>query len=101
MRKASVDFYPHFHLEVAKFIRLAIDVGADVSYPVKRLLCAPPAQYAKREEQVLTRSPFTSYQLAAGVGGGSGGFLDTANEKFASSREWERPTAEGNYDFQM
>ena len=101
VRKASYEYYPHFHLEVAKFIRLIVDVGFDLSYPVQRLLCAPPAQYRKREERVQDRTSYTTYEAAARGGGGGGGFLDTANNNVALSREWDRPSGGGNYDFQL
>ncbi len=48
VRKASVDFYPHFHLEVARFVRHAIDANLKLPYPVQRLLGPPCEKYRRR-----------------------------------------------------
>ena len=99
MRKASVDYYPHFHLEVARFIRLWIDVGADLPYPVKRILGPPGSQYKKRAENSDEWNSYSAYEAAAG--GGASGFLEAANENLIRLKEWDKPTASGDYDFQL
>ena len=99
VRKASVDYYPQFHLEVARFIRLWIDVGADLPYPVKRILGPPGSQYRKRAENSDEWNSYSAYEAAAG--GGASGFLEAANQNLIRLKEWYRPTAGGNYDFQL
>jgi hypothetical protein len=97
VRKASVDFYPQFHLELAKFVRLAIDVGYELSYPVKRSLCPPGSKYRKRDE--TDTGSYAAYEKAAG--GGASNLLNQVNEDVARRLDWIQPVQAGNYDFQM
>jgi hypothetical protein len=48
MRKASVDFYPHFHLEMARYVRHMQDAQLELPYPVHHSLGTPPERYRKR-----------------------------------------------------
>lgn len=90
-----------------------VDVGAELSYPVKRLLCPPSAKYRRHEEtydEWASSSSADAYQVAAGVDRGSGVnggnhgrevLLSSANQHVARGRDWIHPTGQGNYEFQM
>jgi hypothetical protein len=47
VRKASTDLYPDFHLELARYLKLAIEAGYDLPYVVKALITPPPDQYRR------------------------------------------------------
>lgn len=47
VRKASVDFYADFHLEMAKYILLAQQSEAKLPYIVEKLLAPPCEKYRK------------------------------------------------------
>lgn len=47
VRKASTDLYPEFHLELARYLKLATDAGYDLPYVVKALVTPPPDQYRR------------------------------------------------------
>ncbi len=49
VRKASIEFYPHFHLELARYIRHCQDAQLELPYPVKQILTSPPEQYRQRD----------------------------------------------------
>lgn len=98
IRKASVEFYPQFHLEVARLLRLAADIGFQLPYPIKRLMCPPIEKYRKRENAL---SHYEAYAVAGGnTRNGGQSNLDVANEDVARRRQWEKPMDAGNYEFQ-
>lgn len=47
VRKASTDLYPEFHLELAKYLKLASEAEFDLPYVIKSLITPPPDQYRR------------------------------------------------------
>lgn len=47
VRKASTDLYPEFHLELARYLKLATDAEFDLPYVIKSLVTPPPDQYRR------------------------------------------------------
>lgn len=47
VRKASTDLYPEFHLELARYLKLASEAEFDLPYVIKTLITPPPDQYRR------------------------------------------------------
>jgi hypothetical protein len=102
VRKASTDLYPDFHLELARYLELAIEAGYDLPYVVKALITPPPDQYRKASPrnaqhcQGQTQSP---RPRAVYVERPSHGSHAT---QAASTTNWlATPTDIGEFDFQL
>jgi hypothetical protein len=47
VRKASTDLYPEFHLELARYLKLASEAEFELPYVIKTLITPPPDQYRR------------------------------------------------------
>ncbi|KAJ9106755.1 hypothetical protein QFC19_003067 [Naganishia cerealis] len=106
VRKASTDLYPEFHLELARYIKLARDAEYDLPYVIKALITPPPQPYRRSaltstgqqyggqtsQHRHQNQHNYRSMQL-----------LDTANgDCTVQSSQWlPTPTEKGDFDFQI
>jgi hypothetical protein len=67
-RKASTTYYPHLHLELARYISLALSASYQLPYPVSRLIEPPPDHLRLRPDGQFAM-PLPSQGLKGGKHG--------------------------------
>ncbi|KAJ9119640.1 hypothetical protein QFC22_003349 [Naganishia vaughanmartiniae] len=106
VRKASTDLYPEFHLELARYIKLAVDTEFDLPYLIRALITPPPEPYRRsqrlmpfrhHEDQTSRKlhrhqDDYRSVQVLGA----------TSTESVAHTTQWlPTPTEKGDFDFQL
>ncbi|KAJ9094493.1 hypothetical protein QFC21_006032 [Naganishia friedmannii] len=106
VRKASTDLYPEFHLELARYIKLAVDTEFDLPYLIRALITPPPDLYRKPQRTVTLQhhegqtsrrnlreqDNYRSAQLLRA----------TPTQSTVQTTQWlPTPTEKGDFDFQL
>ena len=103
MRKASTDLYPEFHLEIARYLKIALEAEYALPYVVKALITPPPDRYRKvvdrdtRQRQRQTQSP---RPRATYIKNGSP-HPNHASQAVPGTTWLATPTDIGEFDFQL